>query len=277
MKNEKPISAAFLSLSAAGLILAEGVYTAVTQSSFAFNWDVANLLFYFAPGLMLALCGILLLRPSRHNRVLGIVTAILALWSVLTGGGFLVGAALGVISGVLAFAWKSKLVQPLNMRLAKMPKKNRLFILLSVVAIAAFIVMPTEVTYQLGENGALQQALAGSKLVDTSFGPIEYADAGVGYPVLVSHGAGMGYLQIDSVKQIFGASDFRFIVPSRFGYIRSPMEKDSSFAAQADAFAELLNALNISKVIIMGISIGGPVALEFALRHPRHVFSVNHG
>jgi pimeloyl-ACP methyl ester carboxylesterase len=46
------------------------------------------------------------------------------------------------------------------------------------------------------------------------------------------------------------------------------MQANASFAAQADVFADLLDTLNISKVVIMGVSIGGPAALQFALRHP---------
>jgi len=78
----------------------------------------------------------------------------------------------------------------------------------------------------------------------------------------------MGYMQLGSIEAMLGTENYRFIVPSRYGYLRTPMQTDASFAAQADSFADLLDALNISKVVIMGVSIGGPVALQFALRHP---------
>ncbi len=128
--------------------------------------------------------------------------------------------------------------------------------------------MPIELRYQLYINSVKQQTLSGSKLIETPHGLIEYADVGEGYPVLVSHGGALGYTQVESVRQMLGNESFRLIVPSRFGYLRTPMPQDASFAAQADAFADLLDALNVSKVIVMGFSFGGPAALQFALRHP---------
>jgi pimeloyl-ACP methyl ester carboxylesterase len=56
--------------------------------------------------------------------------------------------------------------------------------------------------------------------------------------------------------------------PSRFGYLRTPIPQDGSFESQADAYAALLDHLHIKKAAIIGLSIGGPSALLFALRHP---------
>jgi len=61
---------------------------------------------------------------------------------------------------------------------------------------------------------------------------------------------------------------FFWICPSRFGYLRTPIPQDASFESQADAYAALLDYLNIGKAAIIGLSIGGPSALLFALRHP---------
>jgi CubicO group peptidase (beta-lactamase class C family) len=47
---------------------------------------------------------------------------------------------------------------------------------------------------------------------------------------------------------------FRIIAPSRIGYLRIPLPQDASPAAQADAYACLLDALNISKVAVVGVS-----------------------
>ena len=62
--------------------------------------------------------------------------------------------------------------------------------------------------------------------------------------------------------------DFFWICPSRFGYLRTPIPQNASFEAQADAYAALLDHLHIEKAAIIGLSIGGPSALLFALRHP---------
>jgi pimeloyl-ACP methyl ester carboxylesterase len=150
----------------------------------------------------------------------------------------------------------------------KLSRKNRAAVYFAVVIIAILIVMPTELSYQLYTTSIQQQTLSGSKLINTSHGLIEYAEVGEGYPVLVSHGGLMGYDQIESVRQMLGNDSFRLISPSRFGYLRTPLPLDASVAAQADAFADLLDALNVTKVIIMGFSFGGPAALQFALRYP---------
>jgi len=58
------------------------------------------------------------------------------------------------------------------------------------------------------------------------------------------------------------------IAMSRFGYLRTPLPEDASAAAQADAHACLLDALDIKRAAVLGTSAGGPSSLQFALRHP---------
>jgi 2-hydroxy-6-oxonona-2,4-dienedioate hydrolase len=269
-KIDMPLSAFLLTVLAAVLVIAEGFFWTYTQALFAARFDAVDLLLHFGSGALLTLCAILLLRQPPHNRVLGFAIGILALTSLIAGGGFLVGFALGVIGGILALTWKSnmRLIRPINNRLMKITKKHRTMVFLAVVVITILVVMPTELSYQLYISPIEQQTLSGSKLINTLHGLIEYADVGEGYPVLVSHGGLMGYDQIESVKQMLGNDSFRLIVPSRFGYLRTPLRPDASVAAQADSFADLLDALNVSKVIMMGFSFGGPAAVEFALRYP---------
>ena len=54
---------------------------------------------------------------------------------------------------------------------------------------------------------------AGGTVAQTSAGPIEYAEEGVGQPLLLIHGAGGGYDQGLLVGRDIGA-DFRIIAPS---------------------------------------------------------------
>jgi pimeloyl-ACP methyl ester carboxylesterase len=86
--------------------------------------------------------------------------------------------------------------------------------------------------------------------------------------VLVVHGAGGGYDQGVLLARTFCGGEFRWIAPSRFGYLRSPRPADPSTAAQADAFAELLDTLGIERVALLAMSGGVPPSLQFALRHP---------
>ena len=85
--------------------------------------------------------------------------------------------------------------------------------------------------------------------------------------MLVVHGAGGGYDQGLILAQFVG-DDFRRIAISRFGFLRTPLSINASPIAMADAYADLLDELNISKVAVLGMSRGGPSSIQFALRHP---------
>jgi 2-hydroxy-6-oxonona-2,4-dienedioate hydrolase len=116
--------------------------------------------------------------------------------------------------------------------------------------------------------------IEGSRIAQTSHGPVEYAVRGQGAPVLVIHGAGGGYDQGLRIAEAFGGEGFRWISPSRFGYLRSPLPADASTAAQADALAELLDALGVDQVAIVAHSGGVPPALQFAERYPGRTTAV---
>ena len=118
------------------------------------------------------------------------------------------------------------------------------------------------------ENGVL----AGSKVIETARGPIEYTTYGQGSPVLVIHGAGGGYDQGLVTAKRFVGEVYQSIIPSRFGYLRTPMPTNGDAAtpaAQADNHAALLDALGINnKVIVVGASAGALSSIEFSLRYP---------
>jgi hypothetical protein len=101
----------------------------------------------------------------------------------------------------------------------------------------------THAAYQADMHTIQQRLNAGSRMAATSHGPMEYADLGSGPAVLVLHGAGGGHDQGASMAQAYGGEGFRWIVPSRFGYLRTPLPADASTAAQADALLELLDGL----------------------------------
>lgn len=111
----------------------------------------------------------------------------------------------------------------------------------------------------------------GSRILETSFGPIEYAEAGDGPPVLVIHGAGGGFDQGLELAAGLFRNGYRVIAPSRFGYLRTPLPKDGSAAAQADAHAAVLDALHIERCAVFGVSAGGPSTMQLAIRHPDRV------
>jgi 2-hydroxy-6-oxonona-2,4-dienedioate hydrolase len=123
-------------------------------------------------------------------------------------------------------------------------------------------------SYQRDIHQARKRVSTDSQIVQTPCGPIEYALAGNGPPVLVVHGAGGGYDQGLEFGEPLINSGFRIIAMSRFGYLRTPLPTDASASAQADAHACLLNALKIRRAAVAGASAGAPSSMQFALRHP---------
>jgi pimeloyl-ACP methyl ester carboxylesterase len=107
-------------------------------------------------------------------------------------------------------------------------------------------------------------------VISTQWGAIEYAERGRGDPVLVVHGIFHNCVGgLLSVRDLL--TDRRVIAPSRFGYLGSSMPPNATPAAQADAFAALLDALDIRQVDVIGLSAGATSALQLALRHPQKV------
>jgi pimeloyl-ACP methyl ester carboxylesterase len=115
---------------------------------------------------------------------------------------------------------------------------------------------------------------AQSRLVETACGPVEVAESGSGPPVLVVHGTAGGFDQGLMAGRGNLGDGYRIIAPSRFGYLRSPMPADGSHAAQADAFAAMLDALGIPRVAVVAVSAGAQPATQLALRHPERVLAL---
>jgi pimeloyl-ACP methyl ester carboxylesterase len=125
--------------------------------------------------------------------------------------------------------------------------------------------------YRPNLERAHERISTGSRIAASRCGPIEYAEAGEGPPVLVVHGAGGGFDQGLELGEGLARAGFRVIAPSRFGYLRTPLPADASAEAQADAHACLLDALGVESAAIVGVSAGGPSVLQLALRHPDRV------
>jgi pimeloyl-ACP methyl ester carboxylesterase len=123
-------------------------------------------------------------------------------------------------------------------------------------------------------QAARARLLAGSRLVSTACGPVEVAEVGDGPPVFVVHGTGGGFDQGMNIARGFmgeWGEGFRRIAISRFGYLRTPMPQDDSSAAQADALAAVLEALEVPRATVIGVSAGAHPTAQFALRYPEKV------
>jgi 2-hydroxy-6-oxonona-2,4-dienedioate hydrolase len=141
-------------------------------------------------------------------------------------------------------------------------------VVLAVALLAVSAAVWISVAYRRDLATARERIAAGSHLAATRFGPIEYALAGTGPPVLFIHGAGGGFDQGLEFGRRLSDDGFQVISMSRFGYLRTPLPSDAGAAAQADAHANLLDALGIERAAIVGGSAGAPSAMQFALRYP---------
>lgn len=144
--------------------------------------------------------------------------------------------------------------------------------LIIILLIIAIEVAAVTVRYQ-SDMRAVQEHIGGlgSQVVKTDCGQIEYARIGDGYPVLVVHGNAGGFDQGLLMANRTIDPEFQVIAVSRFGYLRSPMPAKASVAMQADAFACLLDSLNIRQAAVVAYSAGSASAIQLALRHPERV------
>lgn len=147
----------------------------------------------------------------------------------------------------------------------------RYAVLLAIVLVLGLVVFGA-VTYprfRADVQPNRERLLSESDVLTTEeFGDIAYAVQGEGLPVLLAHGAGGGYDQGLLIGENYVGEGHHLIAPSRFGYLRSSIPEDDSPAAQADAYAALLDALGVERVRVVAFSDGGPSGLQFALRHP---------
>jgi 2-hydroxy-6-oxonona-2,4-dienedioate hydrolase len=152
-------------------------------------------------------------------------------------------------------------------------KSYALVILFAVLLAAAWFVS-VYTRYRRDIRWAHERVSVGSRVAETSCGPVEYAVAGDGLPVLGIHGAGGGFDQGMDIFMPLADAGCRVITMSRFGYLRTPLPSDASPAAQADAHACLLDTLNIRRAVVIGASAGAPSAMQFALRHPERTVAL---
>ena len=146
--------------------------------------------------------------------------------------------------------------------------------ILGLIVLAVFI--PGGLIYRQYQHDMSlghQRILSGGTVIDTACGPIQYAEFGEGAPMLIVHGAGGGYDQGEYFAKLIGGN-YRWIAPSRFGFLGSPVPEGANSALQADAYACLLDALGIDRVGVVGVSMGGPSSLLFALRYPQRTKSL---
>ena len=109
-------------------------------------------------------------------------------------------------------------------------------ILLSLLVLVAGATGFAAVHYVLWMNASIARLEAGSQVVMTPRGHVEYAISGTEGPVILFlHGTPGGYDQGAHFALVAAKEGFRFVRPSRPGYLRTPLEVGRTPAEQADA------------------------------------------
>ncbi len=102
-----------------------------------------------------------------------------------------------------------------------------------------------------------------------------YHDVGVGSPVLLLHGSGPGVSAWANWRLPIGilGPQFRLIAPdlAGFGYTQVPDGTAFSREVWLQQIVDLLDALGLAKVSVVGNSFGGSMALALAIHHPERV------
>ena len=147
--------------------------------------------------------------------------------------------------------------------------KTKWLILGAVIIAGAIITMMGFIRFRRDIHSAKERIEKSDRqVIDTDCGPIEYVAKGTGFPVLVIHGIFGGFDQGLVTAGGNLGDGYLSIVPSRFGYLGTPLPDDATTEKQADAYTCLLDILGIEEAVVMATSAGGTSAIQFALRHP---------
>jgi 4,5:9,10-diseco-3-hydroxy-5,9,17-trioxoandrosta-1(10),2-diene-4-oate hydrolase len=105
---------------------------------------------------------------------------------------------------------------------------------------------------------------------------IHYLDEGSGPVVVFLHGSGNGACGYSNFKGNYPAlvqAGFRVILPDLvgFGYSDKPDNVEYPLSFFVECVKQTLDAIGVEKYTLVGNSLGGAVALGFALAHPQNV------
>lgn len=105
---------------------------------------------------------------------------------------------------------------------------------------------------------------------DTSFGQVHFVECGTGAPVLLLHQTPRSWDEYAELLPLLGRR-VRAIAMDTIGFGASAPLAEHTIGNYAAAAIELLDALGIDEVDLLGHHTGGVVAVEIAAREPRRV------
>lgn len=100
---------------------------------------------------------------------------------------------------------------------------------------------------------------------------LHYIEQGQGQPLVLLHGNGEDCNYFEHQISYFSRY-YRVVAIDTRGHGKSPRgEKPFSIRQFSEDLKDCLEAMNIAKIILLGFSDGGNIALEFALKYPKRV------
>ncbi len=136
-------------------------------------------------------------------------------------------------------------------------------IIISIGAIVAFIAI--RIGFIIWKETA-SKVMDEGEIMDLPSGKIHYRLIGDGPVLFFMHGGPGGIDQVYFIKYLV-EEGYSILTVSRPGYLQTPFQA-LSYEQQADQYIELLDKLNIKKVVPIGVSAGGPLALYLANKYP---------
>lgn len=146
-------------------------------------------------------------------------------------------------------------------------------LLVGAAACAAVVAAPAVVSLP-GRDASLDstvsEAAASLKTVTLHGDRVAYRDEGAGEVLLLVHGMGGSSNTWSGVIPLL-AKKYRVIAPDLLGHGESDKPRgDYSVGAFAVLLRDLLDALDVSRVTVVGHSLGGGIAMQFAHQHRQY-------
>jgi pimeloyl-ACP methyl ester carboxylesterase len=140
-----------------------------------------------------------------------------------------------------------------------------------VLTVIIILIIALWIAYIRWKKSAIR-VMDDGDVIETTTGKIHYKLTGEGPVLFFMHG-GPGGIDQGFFLESLVEEGYSLLVVSRPGYLRTPFVP-LSYEEQVDQYVELLDKLTIDKVVIMGYSAGGPLALYFANKYPERTHAL---
>ncbi len=146
---------------------------------------------------------------------------------------------------------------------------------MAIALIISIILLVIIITVRIGFvvwKKTASRVMDEGEIMDLPSGKIHYRLIGDGPVLFFMHG-GPGGIDQDYFIKYLVEEGYSILTVSRPGYLQTPFQT-LSYEQQADQYIELLDKLHIKKVVPMGVSAGGPLALNLANKYPERTHAM---